>query len=143
MVFQAGQAGDVVQAGGGPDGPPQHHQPRLPPRAGPVRPVRRPAVHPQPPVQNQQPLAQPLQQPLMPPPAAVPAQAPHPAQNIIQQELDMQEVDPNELQGAAALIPLPATPRQELQNDLQLANRMQELQDSVERGPQFFTPQEQ
>jgi len=41
--LQAGQAGDVVQAGGGPDGPPQHHQPRLPPRAGPVRPVRRPA----------------------------------------------------------------------------------------------------
>ena len=105
--------------------------------------IPRPAVHPQPPVQNQQPLAQPLQQPLMPPPAAVPAQAPHPAQNIMQQELDMQEVDPNELQGAAALIPLPATPRQELQNDLQLANRMQQLQDSVERGPQFFTPQEQ
>jgi len=79
----------------------------------------------------------------MQPPAAVPAQAPHPAQNIMQQELDMQEVDLNELQGAAALLPLPATPRQELQNDLQLANRMQELQDSAERVPQFFTPQEQ
>jgi hypothetical protein len=61
----------------------------------------------------------------------------------MQQEVDRQEADLNELQGAAALIPLPATPRQELQNDLQLANRMQELQDSVERGPQFFTPQEQ